>query len=163
MYHGHLYKSILFFLLVFVLVASGFSWPEEDTQPQPSQNVEDDTALSIAGYGAYSQPPCPSTRPLCDFTGTVSRTTRGKVDLSWRYTESVSQGVFLIERSTDGQTWNLVITCKQSPTTATSYFCSDLGLRSGTTYYYRACTEKSLIGTRCSPFNVTWPINVTMP
>jgi hypothetical protein len=107
--------------------------------------------INFMGNGA-AQKACPSTTGLCDLKATASRT-KGKVDLSWRYTGRSFRGFFLVERSTNRKTWSVVSTCKRSPTTtATSYACSDTGLRSGTTYYYRACA--SATGLQCGTTNL---------
>ena len=94
----------------------------------------------------------PATLAPCQLRAAASRTP-GRVDLSWRYTGKSFSGAFLVERSTDGATWSALSACKKSRSTSTtSYACSDTGLRSGTRYYYRACTST---GTRCGTTNIT--------
>jgi hypothetical protein len=95
----------------------------------------------------------PSTLVPCEFEAMPSRT-RGRIDLDWRYTGSYFSGSFLVERSTNGSTWSVVSTCKQSPTSSkTNFTCSDIGLTSGRTYYYRACAITS--GLRCKTTDLT--------
>ncbi len=94
----------------------------------------------------------PATLAPCELRAAASRTP-GRVDLSWRYTGKSFSGSFLVERSSDGATWSALSACKKTRSTSTtSYACSDAGLRSGTRYYYRACTTT---GTRCGTTNVT--------
>lgn len=99
----------------------------------------------------------PSTNVPCELTATASRT-KGRVDLSWRYTGKSFRGFFLVERSTDGRTWGVVTVCQKSPSSSTSYACSDTGLTSGKTYYYRACAITS--GSKCGTTNLTPAISV---
>jgi len=87
----------------------------------------------------------PPTQIPCELKAAVSKTS-GKVYLSWRYIGKSFKGFFLVERSTNGKDWNKVVSgCKKaSPTTASTttpidFSCSDTGLTSGSTYYYRAC------------------------
>lgn len=103
----------------------------------------------------------PQTRLPCELKATVSRT-RGRIDLSWRYTGTSFGGSFLIERSTNGRTWSGVRACaKRSLRSTISYSCSDTRLRSGSTYYYRACAITS--GSRCRMTNLTPPVRVRAP
>lgn len=102
----------------------------------------------------------PSTQVPCELKAAVSRT-KGAIDLSWRYTETSFKGSFLVEHWTNGTTWSVVSACKKSRTSLTSYTCSDTGLKSGTTYYYRACAITS--GSKCETKNVTPPTRITAP
>ena len=93
----------------------------------------------------------PPTQTPCELKVAVSRT-KGKIDLGWVYTGRPFTGSFLIERSTNGKTWSVISACtKSAPTsstaTSTKYSCSDTGLNSNATYYYRACSITS--GSKC--------------
>jgi hypothetical protein len=103
---------------------------------------------------------CSSNQAPCKLTATPSRT-RGTVSLSWRSNGVPFRGSFLVERSTNRRTWSAVSFCRKTPTTATSYYCSDSGLRSRTTYYYRACAVTT--GFRCGTTNVTPVTSVRAP
>lgn len=100
----------------------------------------------------------PPTQVPCELKAAISHT-KGAIDLGWRYTETSFKGSFLVERSTNGRTWSVVSACKKSRTSSTSYSCSDTGLKSGTTYYYRACAITS--GSKCETKNVTPPTRIT--
>lgn len=103
----------------------------------------------------------PRTQIPCELIAAASQM-RGRIDLSWRYTGRSFSGSFLIERSTNaGRTWNVVRACTESPTTSSAYSCSDTGLTSGRTYYYRACAITS--GSRCKTTNLTPPVMVRVP
>jgi len=71
----------------------------------------------------------PSTNVPCELKAAASRT-KGRIDLSWRYTGKSFKGFFLVERSTDGRTWSAVTVCQKSPSFSTSYSCSVTGLTS---------------------------------
>lgn len=101
----------------------------------------------------------PSTQAPCELKAAVSRT-RGRVDLSWRYTAKAFKGSFFVERSTDGRTWGVVRACTKSPTSV-SYSCFDTNLRSGTRYYFRACAVT--LGAKCGTTNVTPAVSVKLP
>lgn len=88
----------------------------------------------------------PPTRMPCEFTAGTSAT-RGEIRLSWTYTGEQFRGSFLVERSTDGETWSAVSACKKVVSQTTAYSCTDTRLRSAATYYYQACAVTS--GTRC--------------
>jgi hypothetical protein len=88
----------------------------------------------------------PSTVP-CNLWVTTSHT-RGMVNLSWSYTGPAYRGrsrlCLVVERSTNRRTWSTVYTCrKPASSSSTSYYCSDTGLRSRLTYYYRVCATNS--------------------
>jgi hypothetical protein len=100
----------------------------------------------------------PPTQTPCEFKASPSRT-RGRVDLSWRYTGSAFKGSFLVQRSSDGRTWRAVTACTRSASSST-YTCSDTGLTSGRTYYYRACAST---GSTCGSSAVTPPLNAIAP
>lgn len=101
----------------------------------------------------------PPTRVPCEFQAAVSRT-RGQIDLNWRYTGRPFNGLFLVERSTNGRIWYTVPTCTIRPSTrSTSYSCTNTGLTSRTRYFYRACAVAS--GSQCGGTNVTPAIAVT--
>ena len=108
----------------------------------------------------------PSTQTPCELKVTISRT-RGQVDLGWVYSGRAFRGSFLIERSTDSKNWSVISACtKSAPTAAVTtpnkYSCSDTGLASARTYYYRACAVAS--GTACDTRkNITPPKEVTAP
>lgn len=92
----------------------------------------------------------PPTQTPCELKVAASRT-KGQLDLSWVYTGKAFKGSFFIERSTDGKTWNVISSCKKAAPTSdsnsSSYSCSDTGLKSSATYYYRACAVTS--GSKC--------------
>jgi hypothetical protein len=101
----------------------------------------------------------PPTQMPCELKVASSRT-KGQINLSWSYTGKSFKGYFLIERSTDGKQWSVVNGCKKSsPTSSTTtpikYSCSETGLKSSTTYYYRACANTS--GVKCETTNPTTP------
>jgi len=77
--------------------------------------------------------------------------TKGKLDITWVYTGKPFRGSFLVERTTNGKTWSVIRGCtSKAPTStanSTGYSCSDTGLGSGSTYYYRACSITS--GNKC--------------
>ena len=104
---------------------------------------------------------CPSDWAPCQLTATASSFRKGGVNLSWRSNGIPFRGSFLVERSTNWRTWSVISTCQRTPTTATSYYCSDTGLISGATYYYRACAVSS--GVRCGRVNLTPVTSVTVP
>lgn len=88
---------------------------------------------------------CSSSRTPCLLTA-VASSRSGTVNLSWRSNGSSLKGYYLVERSTNNRTWRNVTACKTKLTTSvisTRYSCSDIGLRSRTVYYYRACYSTS--------------------
>jgi hypothetical protein len=101
----------------------------------------------------------PPTQTPCEFKA-LPATTRGRVNLSWRYTGSSFKGSFVVQRSSDGRTWSAVSACARSAS-ASSYTCTDTGLTSTRTYYYRACAVSS--GTTCGSTAVTPPLSVKAP
>lgn len=100
----------------------------------------------------------PPTQTPCEFKARPS--TRGRVNLSWRYTGNAFKGSFVVQRSSDGRTWSAVSACTRSAS-STSYSCTDTGLTSARTYYYRACAVTS--GTNCGTASVTPPLSVKAP
>jgi hypothetical protein len=106
----------------------------------------------------------PPTQMPCELKVAPSRT-RGQIDLSWIYTGKPFRGSFLVERSSDGRKWSVVSPCRKLPPTnsaaSTSYSCSDTGLKSSTTYYYRGCAITS--GSKCETTDVTPAISVKTP
>jgi hypothetical protein len=108
-----------------------------------------------------AQRSCPSTTAPCDLIATASNT-KGRINLSWRYTGRPFKGFFLVERSTNRKTWSVVSTCQRYPTTtSTSYSCSDSRLTSLTTYYYRACAIT--LGSKCGTTNLTSVVSARAP
>lgn len=101
----------------------------------------------------------PPSQTPCEFKALTS-TTRGRVNLSWRYTGRSFKGSFLVQRSSDGRMWSAVSACARSAS-SDSYTCTDTGLTSARTYYYRACAVSS--GTTCSSTAVTPPLSVRAP
>lgn len=101
----------------------------------------------------------PPAQTPCEFKALAS-TTRGRVNLSWRYTGRAFKGSFVVQRSSDGRTWSAVSACTRSAS-ASTYTCTDTGLTSARTYYYRACAVSS--GTTCSSTAVTPPLSVKAP
>jgi hypothetical protein len=101
----------------------------------------------------------PPSQTPCEFKALAS-TTRGRVNLNWRYTGRSFKGSFLVQRSSDGRMWSAVSACTRSASSS-SYTCTDTGLTSARTYYYRACAVSS--GTSCSSTAVTPPLSVRAP
>jgi hypothetical protein len=99
----------------------------------------------------------PPSQTPCEFKARAS-TSRGRVELSWRYTGQSFKGSFLVQRSSDGRLWSTVSACTRSASSA-SYSCSDTGLSSARTYYYRACAVSS--GTTCGSTAITPPLSIT--
>lgn len=87
---------------------------------------------------------------------------RGRVELSWSVNDQASEGMFVVERSTNGSSWRPVKACSQRFDAAqTDYGCTDTRLTSGTTYAYRVCiTEK---GATCSNASPSQPVTVKAP
>lgn len=88
----------------------------------------------------------PPTQMPCEFKAAASKT-RGTIDISWRYLGKPFRGFFIVERSTNNQDWNTVVSgCRMTAPTTTSattpveYSCADTNLTSNSLYYYRACT-----------------------
>jgi hypothetical protein len=101
----------------------------------------------------------PPSQTPCEFKA-LAATTRGRVNLSWRYTGRSFKGSFVVQRSSDGRTWSAVSACARSASSS-SYTCTDTGLTSARTYYYRACALTS--GTTCGSTAVTPPLSVKAP
>ena len=114
------------------------------------------SVVNFTGYGTAAgtlQLETPPTFGPCEFQVALSRV-KGQVELSWRHTGQFFRGSFLIERSSNGQTWNVVQTCTIRPSArTTAYTCTDSGLTSGQLYYYRACAVAT--GSRCGNINLT--------
>ena len=98
---------------------------------------------------------------VVDLHATAARL-RGRVELGWRAGEGVSEGVFVVERSTNGSSWRPVKVCSMrfDPEQA-DYGCTDTRLTSGTTYAYRVCIAAK--GTTCSNASPSQPVTVKAP
>ncbi len=122
-------KTVLPALLaaMFLVLAPGAVNAEVVRPGQILQNEEPAVAPDSAQAGSITQ-----------FRAVPSRT-RGRIDVSWKYTGKGFNGSFVVERSTNGGAWRTVGACTQSVTGKSSYGCSDTGLTSGTAYAYRAC------------------------
>lgn len=122
-------KTVLPALLAAVLLvlAPGAVSAEAVRPGQILQNEEPGVAPDSAQAGSITQ-----------FRAAPSRT-RGRVDVSWKYSGKGFNGSFVVERATNGGAWRTVGACTQSVTGKGSYGCSDTGLTSGTAYAYRAC------------------------
>jgi hypothetical protein len=67
-----------------------------------------------------------------------------------------------VERSTNGSSWRSVAACNIGfDEGAADYGCTDSGLRSGTTYAYRACIVAR--GTACTAATATRTVSVKAP
>jgi hypothetical protein len=121
-------------------------------------------SISIANFGGGTAKgkitiEYPPNQVPCELKATASKT-KSQVDLGWVYTGKPFEGSFLIERSTDNKTWSVISGCTMllpasSKKTSTSYSCTDSGLSSNKTYYYRACSITS--GSKCDPQKYTTP------
>ena len=107
------------------------------------------------------QKACPTGTTPCDFKATAART-KGRVDLSWRYTGKKFTGAFLVERSTDGKAWSVVPICTMSNPIGKSYDCTNMELTSGRVYQYRACGVAGS-SMRCGTTNRTAVLSVKAP
>jgi hypothetical protein len=97
------------------------------------------------------------TQPISRFTATPS-TTRGQVRLSWNYSGSAFRGNFVVERSNNQMAWSPVSACRLPYSYGkTTYSCTDSGLVSKRTYYYRLCTSTS---TTCAGNVLTATVTV---
>ncbi len=119
----------------------------------PPKRVAFARTLALASCSTASTP--------CDFKATAART-KGRVDLSWRYTGQKFTGSFLVERSTDGKAWIMMAECTERNPTAKSYTCANTGLTSGRTYQYRACGVAGSL-KRCGTTNRTAALSVKAP
>ncbi len=149
---------VIFLILIAPAAIAAKDFPSAGSTYSDSKNM-----VSILNFmrSNIPQTTCPSATAPCDLRATASRT-KGKVDLSWRYTGRFFRGFFLVERSTDRKLWSVVSACKKSPTTSTtSYSCSNTGLTSGKTYYYRTCAITS--GSKCGIINLTPVASVRVP
>jgi hypothetical protein len=131
-----------------------------------ADNIKKDTnwSISIANFGGGTAKgkitiEYPPNQVPCELKAVTSKT-KGQIALSWVYTGKLFKGSFLIERSTDNKTWSVISSCTKplpasSKTTSTSYSCTDSGLSSNRTYYYRVCSIMS--GSKCDPQKYTTP------
>jgi hypothetical protein len=87
---------------------------------------------------------------------------RGRVELGWSIGEDTDEGMFVVERSTNGSSWRPVKACSQHfDPTQTEYGCTDTRLTSGTTYAYRVCLTTK--GTTCANASPSEPVTVKAP
>ncbi len=87
---------------------------------------------------------------------------RGRIELNWQYNGRSFSGAFVVERSTNGSSWRSVAACNIGyDESMTDYSCTDSGLRSGTTYAYRACIVAR--GTACTAATATRTVSVKAP
>lgn len=98
---------------------------------------------------------------IVDLHATAGRL-RGRVELSWSVNDQANEGVFVVERSTNGSSWRPVKACSQhyDPDQA-DYSCTDTRLTSGTTYAYRVCLAAK--GTTCSSASPSQPVTLKAP
>ena len=117
------------------------------------------TLITIPAGGAMPRAtPSLTSNGIIEFRAAPARL-RGRVDLSWGYQGDAFDGIFLVERSTNGGVWRFVKECIQPyDEEVTAYTCSDTDLTSGTAYTYRACLVDS--GTVCASTNATEPVTV---
>ena len=161
-------------IVLFVLILIAFSPPSlasaPDSTPAITSFDRSDTPV-ISASDEFSpdnivkeqvtQYCYPSSVP-CNLWVTTSRT-RGMVNLSWSYTGSTYRRYLVVERSTNGRSWSSVYGCTQAASSYyTSYYCSDSGLRSGWTYYYRVCATTSYYGS-CTTTNSSPMRSVRVP
>jgi hypothetical protein len=107
----------------------------------------------------------PPSQTPCQFEANVPRT-MGVIDLSWHYTSPIQSDYFFVERSMPGtSSWSPVSDCRQRVDARSSdqYFCSDTGLRSKTSYTYRACWVASSSSRQCGTSNVTPAVSAKAP
>ncbi|MBI1877221.1 MAG: hypothetical protein HYR94_03130 [Chloroflexi bacterium] len=107
----------------------------------------------------------PPTQVPCEVEALPGKSP-GQIMLSWNYTGKELPAFFLVERSTDDQIWDIVVSsCKLRPSgLQTSYSCSDnSGLKSKALYYYRACSVPSASAGGCGTLNVSPPVLVKAP
>jgi hypothetical protein len=104
--------------------------------------------------------------PVHDLYATAGRL-RGRVELGWSYDlddeqAAETEGVFVVERSTNGSSWRPVKAC-YAPFEAENdrYSCTDSRLASGTTYSYRVCLAAK--ASTCSNAPATEPVSVKAP
>ena len=99
---------------------------------------------------------------IVDLHATAARL-RGRVELGWRVADGAGEGVFVVERSTNGGSWRPVKACSMrfDPDQAEDYGCTDSRLTSGTTYAYRVCIADK--GTTCSNATPSEPVTVKAP
>ena len=98
---------------------------------------------------------------ITDFRALPARK-RGRIELSWQYTGRATGGAFVVERSTNGSSWRSVAACNiDLEAEISDYGCTDTGLRSGTTYAYRACAVTR--GTACASATATRTVSVKAP
>ncbi len=101
------------------------------------------------------------TSGIVDLHATAARL-RGRVELGWSVAEAGSEGLFVVERSTNGSSWRPVKACTQPlAEDETDYGCTDTRLTSGTTYAYRVCITTK--GTTCSNASPSHPVTVKAP
>jgi hypothetical protein len=104
--------------------------------------------------------------PVRDLYATAGRL-RGRVELGWSHDlddeqVAATEGVFVVERSTNGSSWRPVKACYAPFDAETdSYSCTDTRLASGTTYSYRVCLAAK--ATTCSNAPATEPVSVKAP
>lgn len=144
---GHI---LLMFTLVIIAAASlTFVLSASAQTPTPMRRTPIPTATLFRRTLAPT--PTPILRlqiqPISNFTATPS-TTRGQVRLSWNYSGSAFRGYFVVERSNNQMAWSPVSACRLPYSYGkTTYSCTDSGLVSRRTYYYRLCTST---GTTCA-------------
>lgn len=127
----------------------------ERSLPQPAWEQE------AAGAAATPTEESEDASGIVDLHATAARL-RGRVDLGWRVNDAASEGVFVVERSTNGSSWRPVKACTQSlDTEQVDYGCTDTRLTSGTTYAYRVCITAK--GTTCANASPSDPVTVKAP
>ena len=108
----------------------------------------------------------PPTQVPCEVEATPGNSP-GQIMLSWSYTGKELPAFFLVERSTDDETWsNVVSICQLKPSALqTSYSCTDnSGLKFNVfLYHYRACSVLSASASRCGKSNVSPSVSVRAP
>lgn len=118
-------------------------------------------ALPGAEVDAASEVEGEDTSGIVDLRATAARL-RGRVELDWRIEEAGSEGLFVVERSTNGSSWRPVKACTQPlDENETDFGCTDSRLTSGTTYAYRVCITTK--GTTCSNASPSHPVTVKAP
>ena len=134
---------------VLLVLTPGMVSAEPARPGQILQNEEPAVAPDSAQAGSITQ-----------FRAVPSRT-RGRIDVSWKYSGKGFNGSFVVERSTNGGAWRTLGACTQSVAGKGSYSCSDTGLTSGTAYAYRACVAAR--DAACSAGTITKTVVVKAP
>jgi hypothetical protein len=154
--------ALLVALLLFMpapVSAAGLFDPERAERPSAleQETSDEDAAEEQAAEGEDGE----NSSGIADLHATAARL-RGRVELSWSVNEQAGEGVFVVERSTNGSSWRPVKACSQPfDGSQTEFDCTDTRLTSGTTYAYRVCITGK--GTTCANASPSEPVTVKAP